>query len=201
MVCQHARNLAPFRKYHTDLDSFVRYSFASQANQTSYLFRGTLFEYTTKAVLAKALGQYGLGDLTKVGGAADNGIDLLGSWHSASAEFNVLVQCKSSQTKVAPRIWRELAGTQLRLNQAQSLPWLSILASPSVMTPKALAAFCAVDVPFMHCRIRQPPILYNSREGEAKCEPSVSDLLTVCVNRPAKDLFRKYSINSDLFCT
>lgn len=201
MVYQRGRFLTPFRKYHTDLDSFVKYSFLAQTDQTSYVFRGTLFEYTTQAVLAKALRKYGLGDLVKVGGAADNGIDLLGYWKGASAQFNVLVQCKSSQTKVAPRIWRELAGTQLRLNNDQSIPWLSILAGPSVMTPKSLAAFNTLDIPLMHCRIHQPPILYSAEENEAKCSTSTLDLLTVCINRPAKNLFEKYSINSDLFCT
>lgn len=186
----------PKRQYHSDLASFVRSSLASKTDQTTHVFRGTLFEYTTQAVLDQAFGPFGLCDLVRVGGAADNGIDLLGRWQVSNGFMNVLVQCKSSQTKVAPRIWRELAGTRLRLDD-NSTPWLAILAGPSLMTPKSLAAFNSLDIPLMHCRINQPPILYNEAKNEPECIASKSDMASMCTNRSAKTLFTELGIDID----
>ncbi|KAL8654233.1 MAG: hypothetical protein Q9210_001642, partial [Variospora velana] len=50
--------------------------------------------------------------LTRTGGRADHGIDLLGHWHSPSLPYplRVLVQCKALRSKPAPALIRELEG-------------------------------------------------------------------------------------------
>lgn len=52
-------------------------------------------------------------DLTRIGGRADSGIDLVGTWALPflSHPLRLLVQCKAVKAKVGPNLIRELEGT------------------------------------------------------------------------------------------
>ena len=97
----------PSSAKHHDLDSFLRYTTQSGLDTTSTTYIGTHFEYT----VADSLSKHGF-HLRRVGGASDNGIDLLGTWTvpSAPKPLRVLVQCKALSRKTGPHLVRELEG-------------------------------------------------------------------------------------------
>ena len=73
---------------------------------------GTSYEH----LCARTLPRLEFRDLTRTGGRADKGIDLLGKWlplslqHSQSPPLNVVVQCKAVARKAGPEMIRELEG-------------------------------------------------------------------------------------------
>ncbi|KOS18355.1 Uncharacterized protein ESCO_003187 [Escovopsis weberi] len=99
-------------KNHWDLPSFLSYADRAGLDRASTVYKGTLFEYTVGASLAR----YGF-YLRRVGGASDAGIDLLGTWtlprprSAPRATLRVLVQCKFEKKKPGPRHIRELEGS------------------------------------------------------------------------------------------
>ncbi|GAB1318826.1 hypothetical protein MFIFM68171_09036 [Madurella fahalii] len=103
-------------QHHTDLSSFLSYAARTNLDRTSTFYVGTHFEYTACAALAR------LGfSLRRVGGTADCGIDLLGTWDlpprrappapalPAPPPLRVLAQCKAVQ-RPGPHLVRELEG-------------------------------------------------------------------------------------------
>ncbi|KAK3292318.1 uncharacterized protein B0H64DRAFT_226747 [Chaetomium fimeti] len=92
--------------HHHNLPTFLTYAARTNLDPHSTVYVGTHFEYTASASLSR----YGLA-LRRVGGASDNGIDLLGVWAlpGAVAEVRVLAQCKAVQ-QPGPRLIRELEG-------------------------------------------------------------------------------------------
>ncbi|KAM0448932.1 hypothetical protein ACHAO4_008159 [Trichoderma viride] len=94
---------------HSDLASFLAYAKRTGLDETSPTFTGTRYEY----LVAERLARYGF-SLTRVGGASDFGIDLLGDWTipSTAKSIRVLVQCKAgSGSRVGPHFVRELEGS------------------------------------------------------------------------------------------
>lgn len=73
---------------------------------------GTLYEH----LCARTLPRLDFQELTRIGGPADKGIDLLGKWlpfslqHTKSPPLNVVVQCKAVARKAGPEMIRELEG-------------------------------------------------------------------------------------------
>lgn len=73
---------------------------------------GTSYEH----LCARTLPRLGFQDLTRTGGRADKGIDLLGKWLPFSLQrsqyppLNVVVQCKAVARKAGPEMIRELEG-------------------------------------------------------------------------------------------
>ena len=73
---------------------------------------GTSYEH----LCARTLPRLGFQDLTRTGGRADKGIDLLGKWlpislqRTQSPPLNVVVQCKAVARKAGPEMIRELEG-------------------------------------------------------------------------------------------
>ncbi|KAK4145867.1 uncharacterized protein C8A04DRAFT_10300 [Dichotomopilus funicola] len=102
--------------HHTSLTTFLAYATRTGLDQSSTVYVGTHFEYTTAA----ALSPYGF-SLRRVGGSSDGGIDLLGVWtlprpaatRSRTAilttPLRVLAQCKAIQ-QPGPHLIRELEG-------------------------------------------------------------------------------------------
>lgn len=73
---------------------------------------GTSYEH----LCTRTLPRLGFQDLTRTGGRADKGIDLLGKWlplslqRTQSSPLNVVVQCKAVARKAGPEMIRELEG-------------------------------------------------------------------------------------------
>jgi hypothetical protein len=97
---------SPSTKHH-DLSSFLQYAAQADLNPNSTTYVGTHFEYMVAATLSK----YGF-TLRRIGGASDQGIDLLGTWvvPSAPRPLKVLLQCKALAQKIGPNLIRELEG-------------------------------------------------------------------------------------------
>jgi hypothetical protein len=93
---------------HNDLQSFLNYAQRTSLSPQSTTYIGTHYEYT----ILERLQRYGL-SLTRIGGRADSGIDLVGTWNLPKLPhpLRVLVQCKALKAKVGPNIIRELEGT------------------------------------------------------------------------------------------
>ncbi|KAG0245830.1 hypothetical protein BGX31_005932 [Mortierella sp. GBA43] len=150
---------SPSQGTHSDLESFEDLDH----NTASALYRGTLFEYQTQEVLKKCLGIYTL----RTAGSNDLGIDLRGTWFlplSASPKpgdmvrhLKVIVQCKTTGSKIGPKYVRELQGSL----SYESQPTMAILASSSEFTKQALLpyakslwpmALVVIDTETQQCR-------------------------------------------------
>ena len=93
---------------HTDLDTFLEYADRTELDVQSKVYIGTHYEYTVQNLLASAY----FFTLTRIAGANDRGVDLLGYWRLPSLPhpIRVLIQCKVT-SKLQPRVVRELEGT------------------------------------------------------------------------------------------
>lgn len=113
------------------INDFIR---SNQKIAQSSVFQGTLYELTVMKELANKLL---MSNLSKVGGANDKGVDIIGDWNvngisqkmntllknnkdvkflSERNPFGIFVQCKAfKHTKVSPRDLRELVGTYTAL--------------------------------------------------------------------------------------
>ena len=92
---------------HHDLHSFFAYARYAPLAPTSTVYVGTHYEYLCSDALRRLSFT-----LTRTGGRADAGIDLLGTWKLPSLPdpLRVLVQCKAMKAKVSPECVRELEG-------------------------------------------------------------------------------------------
>lgn len=144
----------------------------SMISLSSRVFRGTFYEFQAKEALLKHLNLY---NLTRVGGAGDNGIDLIGQWDlskfreskmsldlqnrhvDTATDIRVLIQCKNYATKIKASIIRELAGVhEFHVNGDSiglTLPTFMFLVSPLPLTKQALAQMDTSSVPLIHVRI------------------------------------------------
>ncbi|MCJ1316793.1 hypothetical protein MMC15_002114 [Xylographa vitiligo] len=97
----------PPSSQHTSLQSFLAYARDTKLSTSSTTYVGTYYEY----LCALSLRRLGF-DLTRTGGRADAGIDLLGSWQlpDASHPLRCIVQCKKLKAKAGPNLVRELEG-------------------------------------------------------------------------------------------
>ncbi|GIC85456.1 uncharacterized protein Aud_001287 [Aspergillus udagawae] len=95
-------------QHHNDLASFLAYAERTPLPTTSTTYIGTHYEYTVQQTLRRFAFS-----LHRVGGRADAGIDLVGTWHLPQHEhpLRVFVQCKALKTKLGPNLVRELEGT------------------------------------------------------------------------------------------
>lgn len=99
----------PPSRYHHDLPSFLKYASREDLDPASTVYVGTHYEYTVQAQLRR------LGIVTqRIGGANDQGIDLVGAWHlpTVSVPVRLFAQCKVlSEDKTSTKLVRELEGT------------------------------------------------------------------------------------------
>ncbi|MCJ1291786.1 hypothetical protein MMC34_003331 [Xylographa carneopallida] len=97
----------PSSSQHTSLESFLAYAQDAKLSTSSTTYVGTYYEY----LCALSLRRLGF-DLTRTGGRADAGIDLLGSWQlpDATHPLRCIVQCKKLKAKAGPNLVRELEG-------------------------------------------------------------------------------------------
>ncbi|KAI9830945.1 MAG: hypothetical protein M1819_005328 [Sarea resinae] len=98
---------SPISTTHTSLPTFLAYAAHVSLAPTSPTYIGTHYEYTCASSLSRLQMR-----LTRVGGRADNGVDLVGHWAVPSAlhALRVLVQCKALSRAPGPHLVRELEG-------------------------------------------------------------------------------------------
>lgn len=182
------------RDLHWDLVSYLNYIHLSKLNQHSAVHVGTLYEYT---VLHHLTQKFGLTDAKRLGGAGDSGVDILGNLIGRDNKvLSVMVQCKSSNSKLTPSAVRELIGTfesQLSGTMDESSTLL-ICASPSPLTSQALRTFKGSSKPLLHTRILKWTPAYSIKQEEYDLEGLSTGLSTIYVNQAASDLLREYSI-------
>ena len=93
-------------------NDFLAPSHHARSKSSSTVHIGTSYEH----LCAKTLPRLDFHDLTRTGGRADRGIDLLGKWlplslqHAGVLPLNVVVQCKAVARKAGPEMIRELEG-------------------------------------------------------------------------------------------
>lgn len=75
---------------------------------------------------------------------------------------NLLVQCKSYNTRVKPSVVREIAGVyqQLVKREHETLPTFMFLISPYPLTKHALNLLNSLSIPLIHCSLS--PMKYQS---------------------------------------
>ncbi|XXG99186.1 hypothetical protein Hte_005521 [Hypoxylon texense] len=129
LIFPEAPGSSEHQQQHHDLASYAAYAARTGLDVASKTFVGTRYEY----VVAAALARLGF-SLRRVGGRADRGIDLLGTWRGPPSSSSpsssssspsplpspflhpplcVLLQCKASSsqnTRVGPHLVRELEG-------------------------------------------------------------------------------------------
>ena len=115
---------------HNDLASFLAYADFTALSPTTTVYLGTHYEYMVSASVAR------LGFVTtRVGGASDLGIDLLGHWSLPSLPHSLpaIIQCKATAPQAA--FIRELEGAM----QSAPAGWqgdnvIALLAASKVAT-------------------------------------------------------------------
>ena len=97
----------PSSSQHTSLESYLAYAQDTKLSKSSTTYVGTYYEYLC-AISLRRLGF----DLTRTGGRADAGVDLLGTWQlpDASRPLRCIAQCKNLKAKAGPNLVRELEG-------------------------------------------------------------------------------------------
>lgn len=99
----------PPTKEHHDRPSYLHYATRTGLDLATTTYNGTLYEYTVRESLLR------LGiSVQRVGGAFDNGIDLVGTWSLPQIRdvLKVIISCKlqNGTTQTGPRLIRELEG-------------------------------------------------------------------------------------------
>lgn len=179
------------KELHNDLESFAKHVVRTDVNQKSTWFRGTLYEYTVKYVLEKELK---IRRAQRCGRAGDMGVDLTGYYSPESNDTEdllLLVQCKSSSTKLAGKLFREMAGvfSSARIDPANTL---MIAASPSFMTKPGMEEFMSSTVPMAYFQISTVNTLPLHR-GRIEY-PEQYLIKRILTNYRAKDLFQERGI-------
>lgn len=181
------------RVTHKDLQTFLQYVQKGSIDATTTVYKGTLYEYIVQSALMRRFGDAGLGELTQVGGAADAGIDLLGSWKNVP----VIVQCKCwVKQKVPANIWRELSGIHHHFATKTGGGPLMILATPSRMTRNGMEAFQGMNAPFVHCQIPSLAPVYNAGSGQLEVDIGPTTISNVATNSAAATILQNLNPSS-----
>lgn len=128
---------------HHDLPTFLAHADSTALSRTSNVYVGTHYEYLTLASLVR------LGfNLTRVGGASDLGIDLLGHWTLPSLlrPLPAIIQCKATTPQAV--FIRELEGAM----HSAPAGWrgehaIGLLAASNVATKGVRDAMARSSVP------------------------------------------------------
>jgi len=119
-----------------------------RVTKISRVATGTLYEEACLRFLAGHLRM----PLRRVGGANDNGVDLMGSWQlddGRLASYDCVAQCKHYKKKLGPSVVRELEGTLSYFNPStdREIPLLGLLLSRSPFTVKTIERATASQSP------------------------------------------------------
>lgn len=180
---------------HSCLQSFLKY-ITINPQTTSAVQRGTLYEYTTKHVLEKFNKNI---SLTRCGKTGDNGVDLIGTWTLPRSKktLSLLVQCKSSMSKVNGRLFREMEGVHSFhiKNTKENGRTLLVVAAPSTMTQQAMSQFNCTEIPMVCCRIDRINLFWSRKLQTYDSSNFDNALKSIVPNFAAVRLFQ--SINSN----
>ena len=113
----------------------------------SAVARGAAFERTVQSWLLHHLSM----DLSRSGGANDDGIDLQGWWRlsrtACKIDYRAIVQCKAESKAQGPRVLRELEGTIHRTGASGNV--VGVLASASPFTPRSIQRAMSSQTPLL----------------------------------------------------
>ena len=167
---------APPTQNHNDLSSFLRYAARTSLNDNSTTYVGTHYEYTVQETLRR----YSF-SLHRVGGRADAGIDLAGTWHvppprigdqrqrrTQNPPLRVVAQCKAFRAKLGPNLVRELEGAFRYSLPGFRTEWkLGMLVSPREATKGVRDALASSPFPLMWMMMDREgsiaQVLWNAR--------------------------------------
>ncbi|KAK7042963.1 hypothetical protein VNI00_008700 [Paramarasmius palmivorus] len=182
----------------TRQSSLSRRICTSDSKSTTTVYRGTLFEQRSLALLEQHLSM----TLTRVGGKEDGGIDLIGWWwipedseKSRAVDFSkrkrirVVAQCKAEKKKIGPGYVRELEGVVYRNmdtflldkhrdllglssieGQKQQIPAAAVFLSESPYTKVSFAPshVIASSVPAHPCTLRCPKAMWTPLKAQVR---------------------------------
>lgn len=192
----------------------------SMISLSSRVFRGTFYEFQAKEALERHLN---LCNLSRVGGAGDNGIDLLGKWDLSKfkrkrknalasnnridrdSEIRVLIQCKNHATKIKASIIRELAGVhEFHVNGnplKSAFPTFMFLVSPLPLTKQALAQLDTSSVPLIHVRMTSMSREISGLKNDDYLVENWQNysIGPIYMNNTARTLLQGLSVEDDLY--
>ncbi|KAL1973006.1 hypothetical protein VTN31DRAFT_6548 [Thermomyces dupontii] len=166
----------PPTQNHHDLSSFLSYAARISLSETSTTYIGTHYEYTVQETLRR----YSF-SLHRVGGRADAGIDLAGTWHvppprigsqrhrrAQHPPLRVVAQCKALRAKLGPNLVRELEGAFRYSLPGFRTEWkLGMLVSPREATKGVRDALARSPFPLMWMMMDRggsiAQVLWNAR--------------------------------------
>lgn len=184
---------------HHDLASYLKYSQLKGITNDCSVYKGTLYEYHVQLLLKELVG---ISSLRRVGSAGDNGVDLEGYWSVSNQNetaLNILVQCKSSNSKVTARLFREMEGVFNYHVQGTNdhNTTLVFLASPSTITKQGLAQFERSSVPMVYFVVDNAAPKFDANEGKYDFDPITTGktLRGIMTNQAALELLKRYDIH------
>ncbi|KAL3474931.1 hypothetical protein BJX99DRAFT_259853 [Aspergillus californicus] len=157
---------------HSDLPSFLAYATRTNLPESTTFFQGTSYEYAVQSHLRSCAFA-----LDRVGGRADLGIDLTGTWHVGpnpvtDPPVRVFVQCKALKTKLGPNYVRELEGVTAasRRRGGGLARCAGILVSPREATKGVREALGRSGMPLIWIMVERDgkvgQVLWNGRMEE-----------------------------------
>lgn len=159
----------PPSQTHHGLPSFLTHASRTSLSPSSSTYIGTHYEYTVARTLrASALTTH------RIGGRADAGLDLVGTWHVPGLQpaLRVIVQCKALRAKAGPNLIRELEGA---FRQAPPVGWrgesvLGMLVCPREATRGVREAMARSAFPLFWVMVERDggvrQALWNGRAEE-----------------------------------
>lgn len=134
------------------------------ARKPSTVSVGTAYEMAVHHTLARQL-QF---ELSRVGGAHDRGVDLMGVTRTPH-RLSLVIQCKCESKKLSPRHVRELQGTLVQ-HLDSSGTTMALLASSQGFTSKTVAEALASRLPLSLVHIATNGTLHNCIFNNAASE-------------------------------
>ena len=158
--------------------AYLEYCAAHNINLRLTVYKGTLYELQCKEFMTQYLHCH---QLVRVGGAYDNGVDIIGRWNLRQYKAKlpkllvkppltsllhyekeldqvlVIAQCKNVGTKIGAKVVRELAGIyEYNLKRAPKTLRTNymFLFSPHPLSDQGMKQWNTTDVPMVHVQLR-----------------------------------------------
>ncbi|CAN6620744.1 hypothetical protein TRVA0_008S01200 [Trichomonascus vanleenenianus] len=148
---------------HYDLQSFLKFCESNPPNKTT-TFQGLAYEYNVKYTLEQLFGA----QLMRCGGSGDTGVDLRGRCFVGGGEdIQIIVQCKSSKTKVPGKLLREMDGVYSYhvMGSEDEKKTVIIVAAANGLTKQGLAHFERTNTPLISMQIDHVAPLYDRKRA------------------------------------
>lgn len=165
----HARRLHARRLHTPLLHDYLAYARTNQVNTTSTVFTGTVYEHSVLHLLQTTLA---IDRLQVVGGANDQGVDIVGQWTLPPTQIDVYVQCKAVGKPVGARTVREMIGACQLVTRQTTNSLLVFVLSPQRMTLHGARAVDNTPLPLVYVQITQPHLLRGNMDGVFEYTPA-----------------------------